>query len=103
MQQPPDSYSQYPPQQQWQQQPYYPSPSTYQPPEKPRSAFKLGLGIGCGIMAAIAIGIVVLGIVVSVGRQISTAQQQFGTQPASQAASTEQVVNVAYPPIDGIY
>jgi Domain of unknown function (DUF4352) len=70
-----------PPQQLWQQQPYYSPP--YQPPEKPHSAFKLGLGIGCGIMAAFVIGIVVLAILVSAGRQNSTAQQQFATQPAS--------------------
>src|SRR6266700_3635701 len=71
-----------PPQQQWEQQPYYPPP--YQPPEKPHNAFKLGLGIGCGIMAAFAIGIVVLAFLIAAGRQSSTAQQQFATQPASQ-------------------
>ncbi len=73
-----------PPQPQW-QQPYYPPP--YQPPQKPHNAFKLGLGIGCGIMATFAIGIVVLAILVSAGRQNSTAQQQFATQPASQPTS----------------
>ena len=67
---------------QWQQQPYYPPP--YQPPQKPQNAFKLGLGIGCGIMAAFTIGIVVLAFLISAGRQSSTAQQQFATQPASQ-------------------
>ncbi len=67
---------------QWQQQPYYPPP--YQPPEKPHNAFKLGLGIGCGVMAAFAIGLVVLAFLISAGRQNSTAQQQFATQPVSQ-------------------
>jgi hypothetical protein len=70
-----------PPQQQWQQQPYYP------PPEKPHSAFKLGLGIGCGIMAAFVIGLVVLAVLVSAGNHNSTAQQQFATQPASHPTS----------------
>ncbi len=83
-----------PQQQQWQQPPYYPPP--YQPPEKPRNAFKLGLGIGCGILAVFAIGIVVLAIVVSVGRQISTVQNP-------NALPTEQVFNAAYQPVDGIY
>src|SRR6266568_5825660 len=82
-----------PPQPQW-QQPYYPPP--YQPPEKPHNAFKLGLGIGCGIMAAFAIGIVVLAFLISAGRQSSTAQQQFATQPASQPtiAPTQTVFKV---------
>ncbi len=108
MQQPPNPYPQYPqqqqntswgsspewqqaeplqpkyPQQQW-QQPYYPPPN--QSPEKPHNAFKLGMGIGCGIMAAFAIGIVVLAILVSAGRQNATTQQQFATQPASQPTS----------------
>src|SRR6266702_5659054 len=83
-----------PPQQQWQQQPYYPPP--YQPPQKPHSAFKLGLGIGCGIMAAFAIGIVVLAFLISAGRQSTTTQQQFATQPASQPtiAPTQTIFNV---------
>ena len=81
----PPQYPQQMPPPQWQQQPYYPPP--YQPPEKPRSAFKLGLGIGCGVMAAFAIGIVVLAILVSVIRQNSTAQQQYATQPANQPTS----------------
>ena len=83
-----------PPQQQWEQQPYYPPP--YQPPEKPRSAFKLGLGIGCGIMAAFAIGIVVLAFLISTGHQSSTAQQQFATQPLSQptVAPTQTIFKV---------
>jgi hypothetical protein len=38
-------------------------------------------------MAAFAIGIVVLAILASAGRQNSTAQQQFATQPASQTTS----------------
>jgi hypothetical protein len=80
----PPQYPQPMPPPQW-QQPNYPPP--YQPPEKPQNAFKLGLGIGCGIMAAIAIGIVVLAVLVSAGRQNSTAQQQFATQPASQPTS----------------
>ncbi len=42
------------------------------------------MGIGCGIMAAFAIGLVVLAFLVSAGRQNSTVQQQFATQPASQ-------------------
>jgi len=45
------------------------------------------MGIGCGIMAAFAIGIVVLAFLISAGRQSSTAQQQFATQPASQPTS----------------
>ena len=81
---PQDQQQMPPPQQQW-QQPYYPPP--YQPPEKPHNAFKLGLGIGCGIMAAFAIGIVVLAVLVSAGRQNATTQQQFATQPASQPTS----------------
>jgi hypothetical protein len=78
----PPQFPQQMPSPQWQQPPYYPPP--YQPPEKPRSAFKLGLGIGCGIMAAFAIGIVVLAFLISAGRQSSTTQQQFATQPTSQ-------------------
>ena len=38
-------------------------------------------------MAAFAIGIVVLAVLVSAGRQNSTAQQQFGTQSANQPTS----------------
>ena len=47
-------------------------------------------------MAAFAISIVVLAILVSAGRQNSTAQQQFGTQPASQptSAPTQTIFNV---------
>ena len=82
-----------PPQQQW-QQPYYPPP--YQPPEKPHNAFKLGMGIGCGIMAAFTIGLVVLVVLVSANHQNSTTQQQFATQPASQPTSvpTQVIFNV---------
>jgi len=73
-----------PPQQQW-QQPYHPSP--YQPPEKPHNAFKLGMGIGCGIMAAFAIGMVVLAVLVSASHQNTVTQKQFATQPTSQPTS----------------
>ena len=47
-------------------------------------------------MAAFAIGIVILAILVSAGRQNSTAQQQFATQPASQPTSvpTQVIFNV---------
>lgn len=41
-------------------------------------------------MAAFAIGIVVLAIMVSSGRQSSTTQQQFGTQPANQPTTAPQ-------------
>ena len=73
-----------PPQTQW-QQPFYPPP--FQPPEKPHNAFKLGLGIGCGIMAAFAIGIVFLAVLVSASHQSAATQQQFATQPAIQPTS----------------
>lgn len=90
----PPQYPQPIPPPQWQQQPYYPPP--YQPPQKPHNAFKLGLGIGCGIMAAFAIGIVVLAFLISAGRQSSTAQQQFATQPANQPtiAPTQSIFKV---------
>jgi hypothetical protein len=121
MQQPPNTNQQYPQFQQPQQQPNYTQPQTYyppqqewqqsvplppqqqqwqqppyQPPEKPRNAFKLGLGIGCGIMSAFAIGIVILAILASAGRQNSTVQQQFATQPASQPTSvpTQTIFNI---------
>ena len=45
------------------------------------------MGIGCGIMAAFTIGLVVLVVLVSANHQNSTTQQQFATQPASQPTS----------------
>ncbi len=47
-------------------------------------------------MAAFAIGIVVLAFLISAGRQSTTTQQQFATQPASQPtiAPTQTIFNV---------
>ena len=99
----PPQYPQQMPSPQWQQQPYYPPP--YQSPRKSHNAFKLGLGIGCGIMAAFAIGIVVLAILVSAIRQNSTAQQQYATHPANQptSAPTQTIFKIGETDSNGVW
>ena len=102
MQQPPMPQQWYPQQPQYQlpMQPYPPYQKSPTPPKKSHKTLFFVLGVIVGVVMLPLLGCIIISTLVA-GKSLVT--QQASNTMATQTASTEQVVNAAYPPIDGIY
>jgi hypothetical protein len=102
MQQPPMPQQWYPQQPQYQlpMQPYPPYQQSPTPPKKSHKTLFFVLGVIVGVVLLPLLGCIIISTLVA-GKSLVT--QQATNTMTTQTSSTEQVVNAAYPPIDGIY
>ena len=102
MQQPPMPQQWYPQQPQYQlpMQSYPPYQQSPTPQKKSHKTLFFVLGVIVGVVLLPLLGCIIISTLVA-GKSLVT--QQATNTMATQTSSTEQVVNAAYPPIDGIY
>ena len=81
-------------------QPYPPYQQSPTPPKKSHKTLFFVLGVIVGVVLLPLLGCIIISTLVE-GKSLVT--QQATNTMATQTSSTEQVVNAAYPPIDGIY